>query len=99
MGMGLGIIDEEALNIFVDGSCFPDQKRVAGVGVVLVWVDSKGDPILHEYCPPGWQRATINEMEIEACVTGLREASFKFGDLSFFKQIVLFTDSMYVRDN
>jgi ribonuclease HI len=41
---GGGIHDEEALNIYTDGSSFPGKKQAAGVGVVLMWVDEAGDP-------------------------------------------------------
>ena len=37
-----GIHDEEALNIYTDGSSFPGKKRAAGVGVVLMWVNEAG---------------------------------------------------------
>jgi ribonuclease HI len=33
-----GFTTKEALNIYTDGSSFPNSKRAAGVGVVLMWV-------------------------------------------------------------
>ena len=72
MTSGLGIIDEYALNVFTDGSSYPKKQRAAGVGVCLVWVNESGDEEFEEYSPPGWQNATIDEMEIEACIVGLR---------------------------
>ena len=68
MAKGLGIIDEEALNIFTDGSSFPLLKRAAGVGIHMVWVNDKGHEETEDYAPPGWEEATIDEMEIMAIV-------------------------------
>jgi ribonuclease HI len=94
-----GIHDEEALNIYTDGSSFPNRKRAAGVGVVLMWVDAAGDAQTSEHAPTGYQSATIDEMEIQACTVGLQEARKLFPDLRRFKKIVLFSDSQYVTDN
>ena len=94
-----GIIDEDALNIFTDGSSYPNKKRAAGVGVLLVWVNEQGDEELSGYAPTGWQSASIDEMEIQACIVGLKEAQYAFDDLKQFKKIILFTDSLYVHDN
>ncbi|NNU43777.1 RNase H family protein [Ramlibacter montanisoli] len=94
-----GIHDEEALNIYTDGSSFPSKKRAAGVGVVLMWVDEAGDPQTSEHAPTGYQSATIDEMEIQACIAGLQEAQRVFPDLEQFKKILLFSDSQYVTEN
>lgn len=51
-----GIHDEEALNIYTDGSSFPGKKRAAGLGVVLMWVDEAGDPQTSEHAPTGYRR-------------------------------------------
>lgn len=94
-----GIHGEKALNIYTDGSSFPRKKRASGVGVVLMWVDEAGDPQTSEHAPTGYQSATIDEMEIQACIVGLQEATRFFPDLSMFKRILLFSDSQYVTDN
>ncbi len=94
-----GIHDEEALNIYVDGSSFPSRKRAAGVGVVLMWVDAAGNPQTSEHAPTGYQSATIDEMEIQACTVGLQEARRVFPDLGRFKKVLLFSDSKYVTEN
>ena len=99
MANGLGIIDENALNIFTDGSSFPKKKRVAGVGICLVWVNEAGDEEFEEYAPTGWQKATIDEMEIEACTVGIREANRILDGKSGFKKVLIFSDSRYVVDN
>jgi len=99
MTAGAGILDEEALNIYTDGSSYPDKKRAAGVGVRFVWVNAAGSEETHDYAPTGWQKATIDEMEIEACTVALKEACVLFADMSQFKRVLLFSDSMYVTDN
>jgi len=96
---GLGIIDEYALNIFTDGSSYPHKQRAAGVGVCLVWVNEAGDEEFEEYAPPGWQKATIDEMEIEACTVGLQEANKFIKDNKQFNRVLVFSDSRYVVDN
>ena len=99
MASGAGIIDEYALNIFTDGSSYPKKKRAAGVGVCLVWVNESGDAEVEEYAPPGWQKATIDEMEIEACTVGLQEAKRFLKEENHFKRVLIFSDSRYVVDN
>lgn len=99
MGSGLGIIDEEALNIYTDGSSYPNRQRAAGIGVRFVWVNDVGDEEYEDYAPIGWEKATIDEMEIEACVVALKEAQRIFPNLGDFKRILMFSDSMYVTEN
>jgi ribonuclease HI len=94
-----GIIDEEALNIYTDGSSYPDRKRAAGIGVRFVWVNEAGEEVTSDYAPTGWQQATVDEMEIEACTVALTEAGLLFRDMSRFKKILIFSDSMYVTSN
>lgn len=99
MASGPGLPDEEALNIYTDGSSYPYKKRVAGVGVRFVWVNDAGDEEIEDYVPIGWQQATADEMEIEACVVALKQANRLFQDMSRFKRILIFSDSRYVTDN
>jgi ribonuclease HI len=99
MAAGAGILDEDALNIYTDGSSYPDKKRAAGVGVRLVWVNEAGSEEVSDYSPTGWQKATIDEMEIEACIVGLQEARRLFPDMSRFRRVLVFSDSMYVSSN
>lgn len=96
---GQGIIDENALNIFTDGSSYPKKQRKAGVGVCLVWVNAAGNEEYVEYSPPGWQKATSDEMEIEACTVGLQEAIIFLKEKNHFTRILIFSDSRYVVDN
>jgi ribonuclease HI len=55
MANGQGIIDEYALNIFTDGSSYPNKKRAAGVGVRFVWVNDTGEEETEDYTPVGWE--------------------------------------------
>jgi ribonuclease HI len=96
---GLGIPDEYALNIYTDGSSYPNKQRAAGVGISFVWMNDAGDPVTAEYAPVGWQKATVDEMEIEACTVGLKEARRLFKDMSRFRRVLIFSDSMYVTGN
>jgi ribonuclease HI len=60
-------LDENALNIYTDGSCYP-SPRLGGVGYLFATVDEHGRPAIHEECPPGWKAATNNQMELQACI-------------------------------
>ena len=71
MTNGKGTIDEDALNIFTDGSSYPHKQRAAGIGVRYVWVNPEGHEVVEDYSPVGWQQATIDEMEIEACTVAV----------------------------
>lgn len=97
MTSGLGIPDEEALNIYTDGSSYPHKKRAAGVGVRFVWVNDRGDEEKEDYAPIGWQKGTSDEMEIEACTVALKEARRRFKNLNQFRRILIFSDSQYVK--
>lgn len=99
MTTGLGILDEYALNIYTDGSSFPNKQRVAGVGVRFVWVNESGDAETEDYAPVGWQKATVDEMEIEACTVALKESRRLFKDMSRFRRVLIFSDSIYVTGN
>ncbi|WP_405241502.1 RNase H family protein [Lentisalinibacter salinarum] len=99
MASGLGIPDEDALNIYTDGSSYPNRQRAAGVGIRFVWVNERGDEETEDYAPVGWQKATIDEMEIEACTVALKEARRLFANLSRFSRVLIFSDSTYVTSN
>lgn len=99
MTSGRGIIDEYALNVFTDGSSYPHKKRVAGVGICLVWVNEAGHEEVEEYAPPGWESATSDEMEIQACIVGLQEANRFLKSSKGFNRVLVFSDSQYVVEN
>ncbi len=56
MTSGAGILDETALNVYTDGSSYPDKQRAAGVGVRFVWVNDAGAEEISDYAPTGWQK-------------------------------------------
>jgi ribonuclease HI len=93
-------LDENALNIYTDGSCYP-SPRVGGVGYLFIMVDSNGHPRIYEESPPGWRSATNNQMELQACIEALSfvlNRRFPF-DMASFNKIVIRTDAIYVVEN
>lgn len=99
MATGLGIPDEYALNIYTDGSSYPNKQRAAGIGIRFVWMNESGAEETEDYAPVGWQKATVDEVEIEACTVALKEARLLFKDMSRFRRVLIFSDSMYVTRN
>lgn len=95
---GKGIIDENALNAFTDGSSYPNQQRASGVGVRFVWVNDEGNEVVDDYISTGWQKATIDEMEIQACIIAVQEAK-RLIDINEFTKLLIFSDSRYVVDS
>ena len=93
---GLGIPDEDALNIYTDGSSFPHRRRAAGVGIRFVWINEEGNEEIEDYAPAGWQSSTSDEMELMACIVALKETRKLFNDMRRFKRVLIFSDSMYV---
>jgi ribonuclease HI len=92
------MLDEDALNIYTDGSSF-SGPRTGGIGIVFVIVNSAGDEeVINEFEYPGYRQATNNEMELEACIKGLQEALDQDA-LRQFNRIIVHTDSRYVVDN
>lgn len=64
----------------------------------FVEVDYRGQERIEEWCPPGYQSATNNQMELQACILALREAK-RLGLGLGLQRIVVHTDSMYVSGN
>jgi len=96
----VAVIDEKAINIFTDGSSYSHPRR-GGLGMVFVWVDEKGIDQSWECVPIGYSGATNNQMELQACIDGLKEiiqnrTPFDSGN---FSKIIIFSDSQYVVDN
>jgi ribonuclease HI len=56
-------LDEEALNIFTDGSSYSTPRR-GGIGFRLVFVDISGDEQVENHQPPGYRGATNQQMEL-----------------------------------
>jgi len=88
---------EDALNIYTDGSSFQGPRR-GGVGIRYIIINDAGDEEWLDECPFGYKEATNNEMELMACILGLRGVP---GELMIdnVQRIYVFTDSQYVRDH
>lgn len=91
-------MDEDALNIYVDGSS-RSGPRAGGIGIIFVVVNAAGDAeTINAFEYPGYQQANNQQMELEACLTGLEEG-LSDAKLRRYEKIAVFTDSMYVVEN
>lgn len=91
------MIDENALNIFTDGSSL-QSPRSGGIGVRFVLVDPDGQEKIQDVQFLGYQNATNNQMELQACIAALQQA-IKLDLLRGTSHVVLYTDSLYIVDN
>jgi ribonuclease HI len=90
---------ENTLNIFTDGSS-RGSPRAGGIGVRFVVVDSSGKEQVQDFEFAGYKSATNNQMELHACIVGLKEAMKVKGDLPpNVTRVVIHSDSLYVVDN
>jgi ribonuclease HI len=87
--------DPRAVQISVDGSCYPKEGRKAGYAGVVVY---PGDDAEHEVAFQGFEESTINRMELSACIAAMqwvREASLtQIG----YARVQILSDSQYVVD-
>lgn len=91
------MINDDALVIYTDGSSKKNPRR-GGIGYVFVYAADDGEPVVEKFCPPGYKEGTSGLMELVACLEAIKEArSHPRYDL--FSDIVLFTDSQYVKNN
>jgi ribonuclease HI len=92
--------DDDALNIYTDGSMLPVPRRGGG-GLLFVVVDGDGDWQDREEVLPGWAGATQNQMELEAVVQGLKLATGRRPPFapSMYRKIIVKTDATYVAEN
>jgi ribonuclease HI len=84
--------DPHAVQISVDGSCFPNQGRKSGYAGVVLYPD---DPIPDEILFQGFAESTINRMELAACIAAMvwvRENEIG----RRFTRVQVFSDSQYV---
>lgn len=91
------MIDEDALNIYTDGSCLPSPRR-GGIGVVFIWVNSAGHEETLEISKPGYKGETIGRMELLACIEALKEAQ-NLPSYCDYEKITIYSDSQYVVSN
>jgi ribonuclease HI len=92
--------EEDALNIYTDGSMLPAPRR-GGTGIIFILLDRSGTEEVYEPPTAGYMGATNNQMELQACVDALRLATAQNPrfDPRTYRKIVVFTDSLYVADN
>ncbi|MDX6288046.1 MAG: ribonuclease [Frankiales bacterium] len=94
-------LDENAINIFVDGSSY-SGPRVGGMGVRIITIDDAGNEVVHDDQPLGVQGATNQQMELMACIEALqilRSRRSPVEDPDQYRRILIKTDSMYVQEN
>ena len=91
------MIKEDAINIYTDGSSYSNPRK-GGLAVRFIVVDASGNEQIEDISFRGYKSATNNEMELLACISGLKEAQ---NHLYFHKvnRICIFTDSLYVKNN
>jgi len=86
------------LEIYTDGSSY-QSPRVGGIGIRFVWIDSVGDDQIQDVQFAGYKNATSNQMELQACIVALKEAS-RLQLTSFgITRIIIFSDSLYICEN
>lgn len=88
---------EEALNIYTDGSSLPKPRR-GGLAALFLLINEDGEEETYEPVMQGYSGATNNQMELEACIQALRQATTQqpHFDRSRFRKVVIHTDSVYV---
>jgi ribonuclease HI len=86
--------DPHAVQISVDGSCYPDEGRKSGYAGVVVYPD---DPTEHEVVFQGFKESTINRMEISACIAAIDWVKEQ-GIRRRYNRVQIFNDSQYVVD-
>ncbi len=93
----LMVTQEDALNIFTDGSSLGSPRR-GGIGVRFVIIDSSAEEQVQDFEFPGYKNATNNEMELHACIVALQKA-IKLHLPSHLTKVIIQSDSLYVVDN
>src|ERR1035438_9645322 len=84
--------DPHAVQISVDGSCYPNEGRKSGYAGVVVYPD---DPTGHQLVFQGFAESTINRMEISACVAAMEWVKEE-GIRRRYSRVQIFSDSQYV---
>lgn len=90
----LAMRDSNALNIYTDGSSF-SSPRAGGIGACFVFPEHLGLSDL-VFSPPGYQQASINQMELQACIYALKKSQQLERR---WQRIIIHTDSMYIVRN
>ncbi|HNX59905.1 MAG TPA: hypothetical protein PKK43_12465, partial [Spirochaetota bacterium] len=90
-------LDEKAFNIYTDGSSLPKPRR-GGIGIFLIYYgDTLDDECNFEFsCPTSFPGATNNQMELKACIEGLKCLKEIGNEYSRYKKVIIHSDSKYV---
>ena len=91
------MLAENALHIYTDGSSLPSPRR-GGIGILFLLIDSQGREEITDARHAGYEGATNNQMELEACIEALEEARDR-GLATSASKIVVHADSQYVVEN
>ncbi len=98
--MAFDLVDESAINIYSDGSCYGNPRR-GGIGIRFVYVADDGHEVTEDVAPPGYKDATNQEMELKACIQALE--LLRRGKTNVptdrFQKILIHSDSQYVVNN
>lgn len=96
----IDVIDENAINVYTDGSCYSGPRR-GGLGILFVVVDDNGHEVVFEEQPLGYRNATNQQMELQACIQSLKILAGRSSpvDPSKYQKIIIKTDSKYVVEN
>jgi ribonuclease HI len=84
--------DPHAVQISIDGSCYPNEGRKSGYAGVVVYPD---DPTEHEIVFQGFAESTINRMELSACIAALKWVKTEAIGRQY-SRVQIFSDSQYV---
>jgi ribonuclease HI len=85
--------DPHAVQISVDGSCFPNEGRKAGFAGIVVYPDDAngGQEIVFQE----FGESTINRMELSACIAGMEWVRDEAIGRRYTR-VQIFSDSQYV---
>lgn len=86
--------DPHAVQISVDGSCYPNEGRKSGYAGIVVYPD---DPAEHPVVFQGFKESTINRMELSAAIAAMewvRDEQIR----RLYRRVQIFSDSQYVVD-
>jgi ribonuclease HI len=87
------VADPHAVQISVDGSCFPNEKRRSGYAGIVVYPDQTEREVVFQ----GFQESTINRMELAACIAAMDWVKEE-GIGQCYSRVQIFSDSQYVVD-
>jgi ribonuclease HI len=92
--------EENALNIYTDGSMLPRPRR-GGAAILFLLVDDQGNEEQREEVLAGYAGATQNQMELEAPIQALKMVTGRHPpfDPSRYRKVVIKTDATYVAEN